>query len=70
MGLRTRIDETIARLVGAAHVGNALGQPELAGALVGPQPLGGEGLSGNGPKAGGASTYTVSWPNGGTTFLR
>ncbi len=53
LGLHTRIDETIARVVGAAHVGNVYVNRNMVGAVVGVQPFGGEGLSGTGPKAGG-----------------
>jgi RHH-type transcriptional regulator, proline utilization regulon repressor / proline dehydrogenase / delta 1-pyrroline-5-carboxylate dehydrogenase len=53
MGLHTRIDETIARVVGAAHAGNVYVNRHMVGAVVGVQPFGGEGLSGTGPKAGG-----------------
>jgi RHH-type proline utilization regulon transcriptional repressor/proline dehydrogenase/delta 1-pyrroline-5-carboxylate dehydrogenase len=53
MGLHTRIDETIARVVGAAHAGNVYVNRNMVGAVVGVQPFGGEGLSGTGPKAGG-----------------
>jgi RHH-type proline utilization regulon transcriptional repressor/proline dehydrogenase/delta 1-pyrroline-5-carboxylate dehydrogenase len=53
MGLHTRIDETIARVVDAAHVGNMYVNRNMVGAVVGVQPFGGEGLSGTGPKAGG-----------------
>jgi RHH-type proline utilization regulon transcriptional repressor/proline dehydrogenase/delta 1-pyrroline-5-carboxylate dehydrogenase len=53
MGLHTRIDETIARVVGAAHAGNVYVNRNIVGAVVGVQPFGGEGLSGTGPKAGG-----------------
>ncbi len=53
MGLHTRIDETIARVVDAAHAGNIYVNRNMVGAVVGVQPFGGEGLSGTGPKAGG-----------------
>jgi RHH-type proline utilization regulon transcriptional repressor/proline dehydrogenase/delta 1-pyrroline-5-carboxylate dehydrogenase len=53
MGLHTRIDETIARVAGAAHAGNLYVNRNMVGAVVGVQPFGGEGLSGTGPKAGG-----------------
>ena len=53
MGLHTRIDETIARVLGAAHAGNVYVNRNMVGAVVGVQPFGGEGLSGTGPKAGG-----------------
>ncbi|HEY0887273.1 MAG TPA: L-glutamate gamma-semialdehyde dehydrogenase, partial [Ramlibacter sp.] len=53
MGLHTRIDETIERVLGAAHAGNIYVNRNMVGAVVGVQPFGGEGLSGTGPKAGG-----------------
>ena len=53
LGLHTRIDETIAQVVGAAHAGNVYVNRNMVGAVVGVQPFGGEGLSGTGPKAGG-----------------
>jgi RHH-type proline utilization regulon transcriptional repressor/proline dehydrogenase/delta 1-pyrroline-5-carboxylate dehydrogenase len=53
LGLHTRIDETIARVAGAAHAGNVYVNRNMVGAVVGVQPFGGEGLSGTGPKAGG-----------------
>ncbi len=53
LGVHTRIDETIARVTGAAHVGNMYVNRNMVGAVVGVQPFGGEGLSGTGPKAGG-----------------
>ncbi len=53
MGLHTRIDETIAKVVSSAHVGNLYVNRNMVGAVVGVQPFGGEGLSGTGPKAGG-----------------
>jgi len=53
LGLHTRIDETIARVVDSAHAGNVYVNRNMVGAVVGVQPFGGEGLSGTGPKAGG-----------------
>jgi RHH-type proline utilization regulon transcriptional repressor/proline dehydrogenase/delta 1-pyrroline-5-carboxylate dehydrogenase len=53
MGLHTRIDETIERVVAGAHAGNVYVNRNMVGAVVGVQPFGGEGLSGTGPKAGG-----------------
>ena len=53
LGLHTRIDETIAQVADAAHVGNLYVNRSMVGAVVGVQPFGGEGLSGTGPKAGG-----------------
>lgn len=53
LGVHTRIDETIAQVVGTAKVGNLYVNRNIVGAVVGVQPFGGEGLSGTGPKAGG-----------------
>jgi RHH-type transcriptional regulator, proline utilization regulon repressor / proline dehydrogenase / delta 1-pyrroline-5-carboxylate dehydrogenase len=53
LGLHTRIDETIERVVAGARVGNVYVNRNMVGAVVGVQPFGGEGLSGTGPKAGG-----------------
>ena len=53
LGVHTRIDETIAKVVGRAHAGNIYVNRNIVGAVVGVQPFGGEGLSGTGPKAGG-----------------
>ncbi len=52
-GVHTRIDETVAQVVGAARAGNIYVNRNIVGAVVGVQPFGGEGLSGTGPKAGG-----------------
>ncbi|WP_413728528.1 trifunctional transcriptional regulator/proline dehydrogenase/L-glutamate gamma-semialdehyde dehydrogenase [Sodalis sp. RH19] len=53
LGLHTRIDETINRVMEQARVGNCYVNRNMVGAVVGVQPFGGEGLSGTGPKAGG-----------------
>jgi RHH-type proline utilization regulon transcriptional repressor/proline dehydrogenase/delta 1-pyrroline-5-carboxylate dehydrogenase len=53
LGVQSRIDETIAQVIAAAHVGNVYVNRNMVGAVVGVQPFGGEGLSGTGPKAGG-----------------
>ena len=53
MLFRSRIDETVAQVVEAAHVGNVYVNRNVVGAVVGVQPFGGHGLSGTGPKAGG-----------------
>ena len=53
LGVHSRIDETIARVVADVHVGNVYVNRNIVGAVVGVQPFGGEGLSGTGPKAGG-----------------
>ncbi|PES04369.1 trifunctional transcriptional regulator/proline dehydrogenase/pyrroline-5-carboxylate dehydrogenase, partial [Bacillus cereus] len=53
LGVHTRIDETIAKVVVTANAGNMYVNRNIVGAVVGVQPFGGEGLSGTGPKAGG-----------------
>ncbi|MFD2643843.1 trifunctional transcriptional regulator/proline dehydrogenase/L-glutamate gamma-semialdehyde dehydrogenase [Pseudomonas japonica] len=53
LGVHTRIDETIAKVIDSAHAGNVYVNRNIVGAVVGVQPFGGEGLSGTGPKAGG-----------------
>jgi RHH-type proline utilization regulon transcriptional repressor/proline dehydrogenase/delta 1-pyrroline-5-carboxylate dehydrogenase len=53
MGIHSRIDETVNRIVARARVGNIYVNRNIIGAVVGTQPFGGEGLSGTGPKAGG-----------------
>ena len=53
LGLHTRIDETVQRVLSRARVGNIYVNRNMVGAVVGVQPFGGEGLSGTGPKAGG-----------------
>jgi RHH-type proline utilization regulon transcriptional repressor/proline dehydrogenase/delta 1-pyrroline-5-carboxylate dehydrogenase len=53
LGIHSRIDETIERIVARARVGNAYVNRNQIGAVVGVQPFGGQNLSGTGPKAGG-----------------
>ena len=53
LGVHSRIDETVERIVAGARVGNIYVNRNMVGAVVGVQPFGGEGLSGTGPKAGG-----------------
>jgi len=53
LGIHSRIDATIERIVARARVGNIYVNRNMIGAVVGMQPFGGEGLSGTGPKAGG-----------------
>ena len=53
LGVHSRVDETIDRVVARACVGNVYVNRNIVGAVVGVQPFGGEGLSGTGPKAGG-----------------
>ncbi|MFF7706363.1 trifunctional transcriptional regulator/proline dehydrogenase/L-glutamate gamma-semialdehyde dehydrogenase [Pseudomonas sp. NPDC007930] len=53
LGVHTRIDETITKVVENVNAGNCYVNRNIVGAVVGVQPFGGEGLSGTGPKAGG-----------------
>ncbi|MFN3954414.1 MAG: bifunctional proline dehydrogenase/L-glutamate gamma-semialdehyde dehydrogenase PutA [Pararhodobacter sp.] len=53
-GLHTRIDSRVQDIVEVITAGNIYVNRNQIGAVVGSQPFGGEGLSGTGPKAGGA----------------
>jgi RHH-type proline utilization regulon transcriptional repressor/proline dehydrogenase/delta 1-pyrroline-5-carboxylate dehydrogenase len=53
LGIHSRVDSTVQRILNRARVGNAYVNRSMIGAVVGTQPFGGEGLSGTGPKAGG-----------------
>lgn len=53
LGIHSRIDATVERIVNRAKVGNIYVNRNQIGAVVGVQPFGGQGLSGTGPKAGG-----------------
>ena len=53
LGVHSRIEETIAQVIGSTHAGNVYVNRNMVGAVVGVQPFGGDGLSGTGPKAGG-----------------
>jgi RHH-type transcriptional regulator, proline utilization regulon repressor / proline dehydrogenase / delta 1-pyrroline-5-carboxylate dehydrogenase len=53
LGIHSRIQEKIDRIVAALSVGNIYVNRNMIGAVVGVQPFGGVGLSGTGPKAGG-----------------
>jgi RHH-type proline utilization regulon transcriptional repressor/proline dehydrogenase/delta 1-pyrroline-5-carboxylate dehydrogenase len=53
-GIHSRIDETVEYVRRRVRVGNFYANRNMIGAVVGVQPFGGEGLSGTGPKAGGA----------------
>ena len=53
LGIHSRIDATVDRIVARARAGNVYVNRNMIGAVVGVQPFGGEGLSGTGPKAGG-----------------
>ena len=53
-GIHSRIDETVEYVRRRVRAGNFYANRNMIGAVVGVQPFGGEGLSGTGPKAGGA----------------
>jgi RHH-type proline utilization regulon transcriptional repressor/proline dehydrogenase/delta 1-pyrroline-5-carboxylate dehydrogenase len=53
LGIHSRIDATVDRIVSRTRAGNVYVNRNIVGAVVGVQPFGGEGLSGTGPKAGG-----------------
>jgi RHH-type proline utilization regulon transcriptional repressor/proline dehydrogenase/delta 1-pyrroline-5-carboxylate dehydrogenase len=53
LGVQSRIDETVNRVIDRLQVGNVYVNRNIIGAVVGTQPFGGSGLSGTGPKAGG-----------------
>lgn len=53
-GIHTRIDRRVQQVLDRINVGNAYVNRDQIGAVVGSQPFGGHGLSGTGPKAGGA----------------
>ena len=53
LGIHSRIQSFVDRVVAGARVGNIYVNRSMIGAVVGVQPFGGEGLSGTGPKAGG-----------------
>ncbi len=53
LGIHSRIDDTVRRIVAALDNGNIYVNRSMIGAVVGTQPFGGSGLSGTGPKAGG-----------------
>jgi RHH-type proline utilization regulon transcriptional repressor/proline dehydrogenase/delta 1-pyrroline-5-carboxylate dehydrogenase len=53
-GVHSRVEERINYLRQHIHAGNMYVNRNMIGAVVGVQPFGGEGLSGTGPKAGGA----------------
>jgi RHH-type proline utilization regulon transcriptional repressor/proline dehydrogenase/delta 1-pyrroline-5-carboxylate dehydrogenase len=52
-GIQSRLDSTIARVSRRVRAGNIYVNRNIIGAVVGTHPLGGMGLSGTGPKAGG-----------------
>ncbi len=53
LGVHSRIDATINRILGRRLAGNCYVNRTMIGAVVGTQPFGGFNLSGTGPKAGG-----------------
>jgi RHH-type proline utilization regulon transcriptional repressor/proline dehydrogenase/delta 1-pyrroline-5-carboxylate dehydrogenase len=53
LGIHSRIDEMVERVIARLAVGNVYVNRNMIGAVVGVQPFGGFGLSGTGPKAGG-----------------
>ncbi len=53
LGVHSRIDAMVKRVVDRLSVGNVYVNRNTIGAVVGTQPFGGSGLSGTGPKAGG-----------------
>jgi RHH-type proline utilization regulon transcriptional repressor/proline dehydrogenase/delta 1-pyrroline-5-carboxylate dehydrogenase len=53
LGIHSRIDETIETVIEQLAVGNVYVNRNMIGAVVGVHPVGGHGLSGTGPKAGG-----------------
>ncbi|MGM4896390.1 bifunctional proline dehydrogenase/L-glutamate gamma-semialdehyde dehydrogenase PutA [Tardiphaga sp. 839_C3_N1_4] len=53
LGVHSRIDDMIERVIARLPVGNVYVNRNMIGAVVGVQPFGGFGLSGTGPKAGG-----------------
>ena len=53
LGIHSRIDDTVERIVARLPNGNVYVNRNMIGAVVGTQPFGGTGLSGTGPKAGG-----------------
>ena len=58
LGIHSRVDSTVERIVARARVGNLYVNRNMIGAVVGVQPFGGMGLSGSGPKAGGPHYLT------------
>jgi RHH-type proline utilization regulon transcriptional repressor/proline dehydrogenase/delta 1-pyrroline-5-carboxylate dehydrogenase len=53
LGIHSRIDETVRRVIARLDNGNIYVNRSMIGAVVGTQPFGGSRLSGTGPKAGG-----------------
>ncbi|MGI4975720.1 MAG: L-glutamate gamma-semialdehyde dehydrogenase, partial [Janthinobacterium lividum] len=53
LGVQSRVDGFVARVLARVPAGNSYVNRSMIGAAVGSQPFGGQGLSGTGPKAGG-----------------
>jgi RHH-type proline utilization regulon transcriptional repressor/proline dehydrogenase/delta 1-pyrroline-5-carboxylate dehydrogenase len=53
LGIHSRLDTTVEKIVARLPIGNIYVNRNMIGAVVGVQPFGGTGLSGTGPKAGG-----------------
>ncbi|MGI3777011.1 MAG: L-glutamate gamma-semialdehyde dehydrogenase [Janthinobacterium lividum] len=53
LGVQSRVDGFVARVLARVPAGNSYVNRSMIGAAVGSQPFGGHGLSGTGPKAGG-----------------
>jgi RHH-type proline utilization regulon transcriptional repressor/proline dehydrogenase/delta 1-pyrroline-5-carboxylate dehydrogenase len=53
LGIHSRIDDTVRRVIARLENGNVYVNRSIIGAVVGTQPFGGSRLSGTGPKAGG-----------------
>lgn len=65
-GIHSRIDHTVEYISQNIQAGNVYVNRNIVGAVVGVQPFGGHGLSGTGPKAGGAFytqrlTHLANW---------
>ena len=58
LGIHSRLESFAARVQALVPAGNIYVNRSIIGAVVGVQPFGGEGLSGNGPKAGGPWSLT------------
>jgi RHH-type transcriptional regulator, proline utilization regulon repressor / proline dehydrogenase / delta 1-pyrroline-5-carboxylate dehydrogenase len=53
LGIHSRIETNVRRIIAGLDNGNVYVNRSMIGAVVGTQPFGGSGLSGTGPKAGG-----------------
>ena len=63
LGIHSRIDATVERIIARLANGNAYVNRNMIGAVVGTQPFGGTGFSGTGPKAGGPNYSGGSRPS-------